>query len=143
MKVQTQEMICGIRCGTDLIEIDRVAQALRRPRFLEKLFTSREIEYFMSRGLRAETVAGRFAAKEAVSKLLGTGIRGFQWTDLEILADTLGKPVVTLYGSAQALADSLGIRDIELSVSHSRKEAVAFATALIWKTNDFKNQVNC
>ena len=86
-------MILGI--GTDIIEIDRISRAIdNTPMFLEKIFTKREIEQLTRSKLRVESVAGNFAAKEAVSKALGTGVRGFNFKDIEVLRDELGKPVV-------------------------------------------------
>ena len=88
-------MIIGI--GTDIIEIDRIEKAINRNNgFLDKVFTAREIEMFKERNMRSEVIAGNFAAKEAVSKALGTGFRGFSLGDIEILRDQLGKPIVYL-----------------------------------------------
>ena len=69
----------------------------KNPRFLEKMFTSKEIEYFESKSFKAETIAGNFAAKEAISKSIGTGIRKFNLRDIEVLRDELGKPIVKTY----------------------------------------------
>ena len=88
-------MIIGI--GTDIIEIERIEIAVKRTKgFINKLFTENEINIFESRGFKSEVIAGNFAAKEAVSKALGTGFRGFGVKDIEILRDELGKPVVNL-----------------------------------------------
>ena len=76
--------------GVDIIEIYRIKELLdKNPRFLEKMFTSKEIEYFESKGFKAETIAGNFAAKEAISKSIGTGIRKFNLRDIEVLRDEL------------------------------------------------------
>ncbi|MFA5524397.1 MAG: holo-ACP synthase, partial [Tissierellales bacterium] len=74
-------------------------------------------------------IAGLFAAKEAVSKALGSGISGFKWTDIEIYTESSGKPCVRLLGKAKKLADTIGISNIHISISHSKENAVAFAIA--------------
>ena len=90
--------ILGI--GIDIIEIDRIEKVLKRtPRFLERNFTEKEIEYFKENNFRSESIAGNFAAKEAISKAIGTGIRGFNLKDIEVLRDHLGKPIVNKYNN--------------------------------------------
>lgn len=122
-------MVKGI--GVDIIEIDRIEKAMKKTdRFLTRLFTEREIAYFTSKNMKAESVAGNFAAKEAVVKALGTGLRGFQWTDIEILRDELGKPVVYLYNGADQVAKDLEISQIMLSISHCKTYAVANGVAV-------------
>lgn len=119
-------MIIGI--GTDIIEIKRIECALERnSSFINKLFTENEIDYLKSRKMRPESVAGRFAAKEAVSTALGTGIRGFEFKDIEIDKNTLGKPIVSLRGEAKKLGEKLGNYKIHLSISHSKENAIAYA----------------
>ncbi|GAB6168514.1 holo-ACP synthase [Clostridium carnis] len=118
-------MIIGI--GTDIIEIERIEKAVKRtPNFLEKLFTKRELELFRSKGMRAEVIAGNFAAKEAISKALGTGVRGFSLRDIEVLRDDLGKPVAFL---GRFINDILGDKKYKLniSISHNNTSAIAFA----------------
>ena len=118
-------MIIGI--GTDIIEVDRVQKAIdRNPKFLKKVFTEKEIEYFESRNNMITTIAGTFAVKEAVSKVLGTGIRGFNFTDIEVTRTELGKPEVSLYNGALELAKSLNITEIMVSISHSETNAIAY-----------------
>lgn len=117
-------MIIGI--GTDIIEIARVEKAIdRNSKFLEKMFTEREIEFLRSRNLKGETVAGSFAVKEAVSKALGTGIRGFAFNDIEVLRDLLGKPEVTL---SEKIINNLNINSVNIhaSISHNLDTAIAF-----------------
>lgn len=117
-------MIIGI--GTDIIEIDRVKKAVdRNPRFLEKMFTKQEIEFFKSRKLKAETIAGSFAVKEAVSKALGTGIRGFAFNDIEVLRNDLGKPLVFL---SEKILNYLNIKEVRIhaTISHNLDTAVSF-----------------
>jgi len=118
-------MILGV--GTDIVEIRRIKNAIEsNERFLEKIFTSTELEYLKSRNLRAEYVAGRFAAKEAVAKALGTGFRGFDFKDIEIDRTTLGKPIVVLKGKAKLIAKKEGEYNIHLSISHGEDSAVAY-----------------
>lgn len=112
--------------GIDIVEIDRIEKIIeRRPRFLERNFTKKEIEYFNEDKLRYESIAGNFAAKEAISKALGTGIRGFQLIDLEIVRDDLGKPVVNTYNKLADICIKYNIKDIKVSISHSENYAVA------------------
>lgn len=118
-------MIVGI--GNDIIEINRIEDAVHKPGFLERYFTASEIELFNKRKMNVSTIAGNFAAKEAVSKVLGTGIRGFALTDIEVLRDELGKPFVNLYREAASLAEQLSITQLHVSISHSKEYATAFA----------------
>ncbi|RKD25330.1 holo-[acyl-carrier-protein] synthase [Caminicella sporogenes DSM 14501] len=121
-------MINGI--GIDIIEINRIYNAVKKERFLEKIFTDREIEYFKKINYNINTIAGSFAAKEAVAKALGTGIRGFRWIDIEIIRNKLGKPEVILYGKAKEIAHANGIQKILVSISHSREYAVSQAIGI-------------
>lgn len=123
-------MIIGI--GVDIIEIERVRQAIQNNKnFLSKLFTEKEIDYFISRNMNGEVIAGNFAAKEAVSKALGTGIRGFSFKDIEILRNELGKPEVILHSGAKLIGNKLignnnSLR-IHLSISHNNSSAIAYS----------------
>ena len=115
--------------GIDLIEIPRFERVWARygPRLLARVFTPAEVLY--ARG-RVPELAARFAAKEAVSKALGVGMRmlahdGIEWRDVEVVGDARGKPLVRLYGRAAALADELGIVEWAISLSHTRDNAVA------------------
>lgn len=118
-------MIIGI--GTDIIEIDRIKKAVSRTsRFLEKAFTEKEIEYFRSRNLSANTIAGNFAAKEAVSKALGSGFRQFGLKDIEILRDDLGKPLVNLNENIYEIIGKRNFK-IHVSISHSQDNAIAYS----------------
>ncbi len=121
-------MIIGV--GTDVIEIERIKKAiLKTDTFFEKIYTTREQAYYKENHKRVETLAGLFAAKEAISKALGTGFRGFSASDVEIVPNELGKPEAYLYGEAKIRANSLGICKIHLSISHCRAYATAFAIA--------------
>lgn len=116
--------------GVDIVECSRIAELLERhrDRFLERVLTAREREH--ADGLREPVphVAGRFAAKEAILKVLGTGWRGqIAWTDIEIINDRLGQPLVTLSGECERVAKRLGIGRILLSISHTSGHAVASA----------------
>ena len=119
--------------GVDLIEITRIERVLMRhgDRFLERVFTPAEVLY--SRG-RTPELAARFAAKEAVSKALGVGMRmmsrdGINWRDVEVVNDMRGKPLVRLYGRALERANVLGLTEWEVSLSHTRDLAIAFVVA--------------
>jgi holo-[acyl-carrier protein] synthase len=119
-------MIIGI--GVDIVEIRRIKEAIERnDNFIEKLFDKEEIEYLKSRGMRPEYVAGRFAAKEAVSKALGTGFRGFSFKDIAIDRTALGKPIVVLKGKAKLTAQKNGNYKIHISISHGQDSAIAYA----------------
>tara|TARA_B100000029_G_scaffold160203_2_gene155988 strand:- start:337 stop:708 length:372 start_codon:yes stop_codon:yes gene_type:complete len=111
--------------GVDIIEIPRIKQVLDRygQRFLKRVFTPQEIDY--CRG-RASNLAGRFAAKEATMKALGTGVRGVGWKDIEVVRADSGAPSVKLHGRAASRAERLQVTEISLSISHSREYAVAF-----------------
>ncbi len=114
--------------GVDIIEIPRIQQVLDRygQRFLDRIFTADEIAY--CRG-RAPNLAGRFAAKEATMKALGTGVRGVGWKDIEVIRAESGAPSVKLHGRAKKRAERLQLGEISLSMSHSREYAVAFVVA--------------
>ena len=114
--------------GVDIIEIPRIKETLDRygERFLKRVFTPDEIAY--CRG-RAPNLAGRFAAKEATMKALGTGVRGVSWKDIEVIRAESGAPSVKLHGRAKARAERLQVVEISLSISHSREFAVAFVVA--------------
>ena len=112
--------------GVDIIEIDRVERVYAEygERFLRRIYTAGEIAY--CRG-RAPQLASRFAAKEAVMKLLGTGIRGVRWRDIEVVRARGQAPSIRLHGTATARAERIGLTDIAISLSHSRRYAVASA----------------
>ena len=132
-------LIIGV--GIDIVEIRRIKDAIEaNSKFLEKVFTSTELDYLKSRNLRPEYVAGRFAAKEAVAKALGTGFRGFDFKDIEIDRTTLGKPIVILKGRAKIIAKKEGQYNIHLSISHGEDSAVAYAILEIEKKIDEVNQ---
>ena len=119
-------MIVGI--GNDIIEIERVEKAILKEGFKNKVYTQKELENIEKRGNRTETYAGIFSAKEAISKAIGTGVREFSLTDLEILNDDLGKPYVVVSEKLnKILKNKKEDYQIEISISHSRKYATAMA----------------
>ena len=112
--------------GVDIIEIARIETAARQwgDRFLRRVYTDSELKRY---GGRASSLAARFAAKEAVVKVLGTRERGIAWHDIEVLAEPSGRPQVILHGQARQQAEDLGLGRVSISLSHSREYAVAFA----------------
>ena len=119
-------MILGI--GNDIIEIERVEKAILKEGFKNKVYTQKELENIEKRGNRTETYAGIFSAKEAISKAIGTGVREFSLTDLEILNDDLGKPYVVVSEKLdKILKTKKEDYQIEISISHSKKYATAMA----------------
>lgn len=100
-------------------------------RFLDRVFTAKEQAYANANKNRIEKLAGRFAVKEAVLKLLGTGWRGkIAWTDIEVVNDQLGRPVVAISGEVKVIADKLGIGQISVSITHTSNFVIASAVAL-------------
>jgi holo-[acyl-carrier protein] synthase len=123
--------ILGI--GTDIVECLRIAQMIERhgELFIARVYTPHEIEYCQSRKQGTQHFAGRWAAKEAVLKALGTGWRrGISWRDVEIRNLRSGSPTVALYGGAKDHMEQLGIAQILVSISHCRSHATAYAVAL-------------
>ena len=122
-------MIVGI--GNDIIEIERIEKAISKEGFKDKIYTQRELENIEKRGDRVETYAGIFSAKEAISKAIGTGVREFSLTDLEILNDDLGKPYVVVSERLDKIIKSKKEDyQIEISISHSKKYATAVAMVI-------------
>ena len=119
-------MIIGI--GNDIIEIERIEKAILKEGFKNKVYTERELENILKRGNRVETYAGIFSAKEAISKAIGTGVRNFALTDLEILNDELNKPYVIISERLDKILKSKSENcKIETSISHSKLYATAVA----------------
>lgn len=117
-----------VEVGVDAIEIERIAAALDRfgQRFLDRIYTERERDRY---GSRPAELAARFAAKEAVMKVLGTGVRGIRWRDIEVLPNRRGKPIVQLHETAAKRARHLGFRHLAISLTHSRSDAIAMVAA--------------
>ena len=123
--------IVGI--GTDIVECLRIGRMIEHhgELFLTRVYTQREIRYCQARKHATEHFAGRWAAKEAVLKCLGTGWRrGLCWTDMEVRNDPQGKPCVLMRGGARDHAQLLHISEILLSISHCRAYAIAYAIAV-------------
>jgi holo-[acyl-carrier protein] synthase len=115
--------------GVDLIEISRIEEVIARHgrHYLERIYTPAELEQC---GRRVESLAGRFAAKEAVAKALGCGIGDVAWKEIEILGDEQNAPVLTLHGTALQKAKELGVMNWSVSISHSQSHAVAVAVGV-------------
>ncbi len=111
--------------GVDIVDINRVRKILasKRDLFLNKIFTTREIEYIKKKNYSSETIAGLFAGKEAISKAIGTGIGAIGWKDMEILHDEKGRPLVSL---GEEFLRRHEINCLEISISHERDYAIAF-----------------
>lgn len=124
-------MVIGL--GTDIVEISRIAQMIERhgDSFLKRVYTDSEIAHCRQRKHSSEAFAGRWAAKEAVMKVLGTGfVRGIGWKDIEILSELSGKPVVQISGGAGEHAEKIGIDEILVTISHCKAYATATAIGL-------------
>jgi len=128
-------MVKGV--GVDVVEVDRMAKLLKDEsggRFLDRVYTSFEIQYCQGKARKNEHLAARFAAKEAVLKALGTGwSKGIGWKDVEVRNDDAGLPHVVLYGKAQELFRSRGGGKVLLSLSHTSSVAIAQA---IWVSEE-------
>ena len=119
--------------GIDLVDFGRIEKMLEKhdERFLDRVFTATEQRDADGVKNRVEKLAGRFAAKEAVMKLVGTGWRdGIAWTDIEVVNNPLGQPIVTISGKVKELADEKGVEQITLSITHTANFALASAVAL-------------
>ena len=118
-----------LRTGVDLIEIARIEEVVSRhgKHYLERIFTPSELE---RSGKRPESLAGRFAAKEAVAKALGGGNGDVSWQEIEILGDEQNAPTLVLHGAALQRAQELGLTTWSLSLSHSLTQAIALVIAL-------------
>ncbi len=114
--------------GVDSVSVDRIAKSLESARFTERFFSQEEQSYFKTKGKMglAQTVAGHFAAKEAFSKAMGTGVRGFDLNEVGIIHDNNGKPSFLLTGRAKALC---GKKRLSLSITHTEIAATAFVVA--------------
>jgi holo-[acyl-carrier protein] synthase len=129
-KLETKNSKLTIECGVDLVEIARIERAVARlgDRFLNRVFTEEERRYCRGRGPQ---LAARFAAKEAVGKILGTGLwnEGVAWQHIAIVNESSGKPRLVLTGEAALRAEQAGLRQWSVSLSHSRGDAIAFVIA--------------
>jgi holo-[acyl-carrier protein] synthase len=119
--------------GIDLVDFPRIEGMVKQhgERFMDRVFTPAEQAYAKANKNDVEKLAGRFAAKEAILKLMGTGWRGkIAWTDIEILNNPAGQPQVTLAGEVEKIANRLGIKHISVSITHTANFAIASAVAL-------------
>lgn len=119
-------MIVG--SGIDLVEIERIRQSVDRfgQRFLDRIFTSGEQAYCMRKRNAAESLAARFAAKEAAAKALGTGIsRGVSWLEIEVIREPSGRPSIQFHGRAEEFASRLGVSHTALSLTHTATLSMA------------------
>ncbi len=114
--------------GVDLVELSRISAVHERfgERFRSRVLTEDEARYCRT---KVERIAGRWAAKEAISKVLGLGVRGVGWREIEILPNWAGAPQVTLHGRALQRAAVLALEEVSVSISHERSMAVAVAIA--------------
>ena len=122
-----------IGLGTDIVECLRIAQMIERhgELFIGRVYTGHEIEYCSSRKAATQHFAGRWAAKEAVLKAIGTGwIRGITWQDVEVLSVPGRKPTIGLAGGAREICEQLGVTEVLISISHCRHYATATAIAV-------------
>jgi holo-[acyl-carrier protein] synthase len=122
--------------GIDLVDCPRIEEMVKRhgERFMQRIFTTAEQAYAGANKNEIEKLAGRFAAKEAILKLVGTGWRGkIAWTDIEIINNSSGQPEVTLGGEVEKIAGKLGIKHISVSITHTANFAIASAVALAEK----------
>jgi len=115
--------------GIDIIEIARIKKTITRwgDIFLRRVYTDAELERYRE---KPSSLAARFACKEAVMKLLGTGRNGLHWREIETLSHPSGKPRLNLYGRAQNQANKLGINEIAVSLSHSKEYAIAYVSSI-------------
>jgi holo-[acyl-carrier protein] synthase len=130
-------MIVGV--GTDIVEIVRIGQMIERhgEHFLRRVYTEEEIRYCQRRRESYQHFAGRWAAKEAVMKTLGTGwTRGVGWLDIEVATKRSGQPVINVRGTARDIASNCGIDEVLISISHCRAYATATAIALRYRETD-------
>lgn len=120
-------MIYGI--GVDLVKVERIERVLTQygDRFLERVFTEREVAYCRGKAWAASALAMRFAAKEAFSKALGVGLRqgGIRWREVEVIPNPLGKPELYVNGRAAQLCDTAGINNMHLSLTDEDHRALA------------------
>ena len=119
--------------GIDLVDCPRIEKMVQDhgERFINRVFTVAEQAYAEANKNRIEKLAGRFAAKEAILKLMGTGWKGkIAWTDIEVVNNETGRPVVNLCGEVKKIAERLGVRNISVSITHTANFAIASAVAL-------------
>lgn len=114
--------------GIDSVEIARVERLMEKERFFTEILGKEEYAMYRKRGLKAESVAGAFCAKEAFGKALGTGVSGFSWNEVEVLHDKKGKPYYSFSGKAKEIVEIEGLV-FDLSITHTKTAATAIAVA--------------
>lgn len=122
-------MIPIIQTGVDMIEVQRVGDAIKRhgARFLKRIYTNKELSLFSD---NIPSLAARFAAKEAVAKALCTGIGDVEWTEIEILRGPAKEPILHLHGAAQRIAEQKNFKSWSVSISHTHEHAIAMVVAM-------------
>lgn len=120
-----------MRIGIDILDVDRIEKACRNPRFLDRIFTENEKSYIAERRNSPRTIGGMFSAKEAASKMIGRGISGYEWKDIEILHMDNRKPVAVFHGKALEFLEEAKLTDVDLSISHSDKSITAVCAGLV------------
>lgn len=129
--------------GTDIVECLRIARMIENhgDLFINRVYTQREIEYCQTRKQSTQHYAGRWAAKEAILKAVGTGwSRGISWQDMEIRNEQSGKPIVALRGAIRDVVEERGIGEILISISHCRCHATAYAMAMSVENDDTEDE---
>ena len=132
--------------GIDLVDFPRIEEMVKQhgEHFLNRVFTAAEQAYADANKNGIEKLAGRFAAKEAILKLMGTGWRGkIAWTDIEIVNNPAGQPEVTLSGEVKKIADKLGVKHISVSITHTANFAIASAVAIAKKGQPQTGGLSC
>ncbi len=119
----------GVRIGLDMTEIERIEAMMQKDGFLDRILGPEERRYYEEKGLKAESVAAAFCAKEAFSKALGTGVRGFLLKEVEVLHDALGRPYYSFSGAAAELVQKERLH-FELSITHTKTTAAAVCAAV-------------
>ncbi|MCH7663386.1 MAG: holo-ACP synthase [Chloroflexi bacterium] len=121
-----------LNTGVDLIEVHRIEEAVEKQgtRFLKRIYTSKELALC---GDNMPSLAGRFAAKEAVAKALSTGIGDVEWTDIEVLRGPNKEPILHLHGQAKKIAKQKKLKDWSISISHTHEHAIAMVVVLAQK----------
>lgn len=116
--------------GVDIVKVSRIEEMLEHPNFLPKVFTEKERKYIEKKRTNAETIAGLYAAKEAISKVFGTGIGSFSFQDVDIRHDSKGQPYAIFTENGEAMLEERKLSDIELSISHEKEFATAVAVGI-------------
>ncbi len=122
-----------MRTGVDIVEIKRIEKIIisKRESFLKKIFTDREREYIIEKNYKPKTISGMFASKEAVSKLIGSGIGELAWRDIEVLYDKNGRPFINKGEKIKKYLEQLNLNSIDISISHEREYAISFAIGFL------------